>query len=176
MNDDDAKPWDRRPDEPARWFARFELFRLAGPNRSLLGAYKSERERRGANGTKPPLTIPESWAHNAVVWEWRSRAEEWDDEQAELRRKAVADGLKAEIERHRANGARLDQAGFTTAVQILDLANERLKSLTPAQKAKLPIRLIPTMVRAAAAVALAHLNGEAVALGSAELLRALDEQ
>src|SRR5262245_53691665 len=30
-----SEPWEQQPEEPNRWYARFERYRLAGPSRSL---------------------------------------------------------------------------------------------------------------------------------------------
>jgi hypothetical protein len=69
----EVNEWPRMPREPARWFSRFNRFRLAGPRRSLLATYNAERDtaRKGA-------TIPGAWHEAAERWCWRQRAEGWD--------------------------------------------------------------------------------------------------
>jgi hypothetical protein len=167
-------PWDRLPGEPSHWYDRFSRYRLAGPSRSLLATYQAEREKARKGATKKAASVPSSWNRAAAAWRWAERAAAWDAYEAELRRRAAAEGLRAEIERHRSNGAKLDQAGFAIAVRMLDLARKRLDKLTDPEIECLPIELLPRLIRAAAAVAVAHLNGEAVALGTAEILRALE--
>jgi hypothetical protein len=83
MNDpstapESLEPWEQQPGEPNRWYSRFETFRLAGPNRSLLGVVNAERQQGGANKAK---SIPQAWAKNAKEWRWRERAETWDERQ-----------------------------------------------------------------------------------------------
>ena len=71
-------PWDRqRLDgelEPMLWFGRFNVYREMGTERSLLGAYnkvlKSEKRRN---------SIPGAWELNAKKWQWKPRAEDWDE-------------------------------------------------------------------------------------------------
>ncbi|MGB8648780.1 MAG: hypothetical protein WCF84_26315 [Anaerolineae bacterium] len=72
-----AQPWDRQPEEPNRWFDRFTQFRLAGPNRSLLGIYEQERARRGAT-SRTRSGLPKSWRDASSKWKWRERSESWD--------------------------------------------------------------------------------------------------
>ena len=78
-----ATPWDRRPDEPDRWFQRFEAFRLLGPIRSKLAVYKAdrrEREKAGLGGKRQekagkggvPRRVPSTWDRAAARWEWRA--------------------------------------------------------------------------------------------------------
>src|SRR5262249_12148384 len=62
---------------------RFETFRLAGPNRSLLGVVNAERQQRGANKAK---STPQAWAKNAKERRWRERAEAWDERQRQVAR------------------------------------------------------------------------------------------
>ena len=101
--------WERREDEPAMWFSRFdELFRPMGPERSLLGAYNAWREQARKGIAKSPAR---SWSINAVKWEWRKRAEAWDAAQRERRlveeeterkkrreeRRSILQGIKAKV-------------------------------------------------------------------------------
>jgi hypothetical protein len=80
-------PWEPQPGEPNRWYARFESFRLAGPNRSLLATVNAERQQRGGRKSK---SIPQAWAKNAQKWRWRERAEAWDDYQRQEQRASHA--------------------------------------------------------------------------------------
>lgn len=68
-------PWDRQSKEPAKWFALFERFRLAGPKRSLLAIYNEERAGRG---DPPAKTTPGEWNKNRKKWHWDERARAWD--------------------------------------------------------------------------------------------------
>ncbi len=168
-----APPAERLPGEPARWFSRLQFFVAAGPGRSVRSAYLADRLHKAPKGPVP-AHAPASWKIAAEQWKWRDRAAAWDEVQAERRRKASADALRAEIERHRRNGIQLDQAAFGTAIQVLSLVKKRLDKLTPTEIDTLDLALVPAFVRAAAALALAHLNAEAVALGTADLLTALE--
>jgi hypothetical protein len=39
------EPWEQKLGEPNRWYSRFETFRLAGFNRSLLGVVNADRQQ-----------------------------------------------------------------------------------------------------------------------------------
>jgi hypothetical protein len=71
----EAYPWERLPDEPNRWFGRFERYRLMGPGRSIQGA--CNRERVG-KGRKESADAPGSWRNASKSWHWIERAEAWD--------------------------------------------------------------------------------------------------
>ncbi len=70
-----SNAWDRQPTEPMKWYLRFERYLLMGPDRTLVGAYNSIREketgikRKYANG---------AWNTIARRWKWSERAEAWD--------------------------------------------------------------------------------------------------
>ena len=74
------QPWDRqRKDgklEPALWFERFELWRRAGPGRKLLTVVNQYRDQ---TGQKRSNYTPNSWRKAFDDWDWRRRAEAWDE-------------------------------------------------------------------------------------------------
>jgi len=77
----ETKPWERQRDstgrlEPNRWFDRFTLFRLMGPNRSLTELCNRWRTEKGRKRRGYPLW---NWRDKAKEWDWRGRAEAWDE-------------------------------------------------------------------------------------------------
>lgn len=93
--------WDRQPREPMNWFERFERFRLAGANRSMLAIYKAEKAVTDAAKGKPykePKTLPKQWRDLSSKWRWRERAEAWDAHLIEIRREEEAKRLAEEQE------------------------------------------------------------------------------
>jgi hypothetical protein len=74
------KPWDRQDGEPMHWYRRFaELFIPQMGKHSLLMAINTERGRLGKLQTE---NVPQSWRRACNRWAWRSRAEAFDEEQA----------------------------------------------------------------------------------------------
>jgi hypothetical protein len=91
------EPWDRQPEEPSRWFARFERYRMAGSGRSLLGAVNGEQaEKGGQRRTK----VSGAWDRAAARWRWRQRAEAWDDQQRDKARETHAQEVAEMNQRH----------------------------------------------------------------------------
>lgn len=90
--ENDSLSSNRADDEPAKWHARYELFRSLGPNRSLLAAYNAEREKARKS---PTASVPSSWKEAADRWRWKERATAWDDEQVRLAREAEKEELAA---------------------------------------------------------------------------------
>jgi hypothetical protein len=115
---DRAPPlWEPLPGEPARWYGRFERFRLAGPTRSLLATFNAEQSER--QGTKRRC-VPGAWVQAACRWRWRERAAAWDDHDQRQARAAHAAKVNEMNERH-VQAARGLQAK----------ALERLRALRP---------------------------------------------
>jgi hypothetical protein len=112
--------WDRQPDEPTRWFERFERFRQMGPRRSLLGCANAERVEVGRN-EKKLIRVPGAWAEVAEKWKWRDRATAWDDYQRELARKEEQEEL-----------TRRRRVHIAQAQLVQGKAVERLQNLDPA--------------------------------------------
>ncbi len=92
MPPDDRKPWHRLPGEPSRWFQRFERFRLLGPGRSMRKAWLAE----SPEGPKRS-DVPNAWKVAVETWDWRARAEAWDQAEA----KAWEESRKQQIDRRR---------------------------------------------------------------------------
>ncbi len=68
------RPWDRQPGESNRWYARFTAYRLAGSSRTIEDVYRVEREAKGRVGKRPGHL----WYLNSKAWQWKERAESWD--------------------------------------------------------------------------------------------------
>jgi hypothetical protein len=106
----DALPlWERQPEEPNRWYARFERYRLAGPGRSLLGTVTAERAERGVQRS---TSVPQAWAKNAKKWQWRDRAEAWDEHERGLARAAHTEEVQEMNRRHIQEAKALQSKAF----------------------------------------------------------------
>ncbi len=79
MQDEAVPPWERRAEEPGKWYARFEIYRTLGPQRSLNQAYRLAARLEELHGKHPG----EYWSKIARRWEWAARAEAWDQAQRE---------------------------------------------------------------------------------------------
>lgn len=91
------RSWERLPDEPDRWYARFEVYRLIGPNRSLLGVYRLVTQLLGRSGRAPG----QAWYQAAQRWHWQARAQAWDAaEEARLRALLHTQDLDPHVQRH----------------------------------------------------------------------------
>lgn len=110
-----ADPWERLDGEPAKWYARFEKYRLLGPNRSLDEAWRVDSD------TKRPKSQRASgdWPNMARRWRWRERAEAWDEVERVKLRKAREQELKEARERH-LSFARLIQQKAVERINKID--------------------------------------------------------
>lgn len=71
-----ANPWERLPGEPAKWFSRFEVFRLLGPERTMEATWRSIRTQQGKAQSNTRPTQP--WFDTSRKWKWGERAAAWD--------------------------------------------------------------------------------------------------
>jgi hypothetical protein len=74
---DPTSLWDRQPNEPARWFARFETYRLLGPSRTIEAAFQAEARTANLTAARPG----QAWYNAAQRYDWQTRAEAWDNAQ-----------------------------------------------------------------------------------------------
>lgn len=91
--------WERQPGEPARWYARFLLYRGMGAGRSLLACFHREEALKGTK--KRSNHVPGSWSQACERWHWKARAEAYDADQqaqAEERRRVLLE-IEAEEEK-----------------------------------------------------------------------------
>jgi len=79
-----AANWDRMKGENTMWFARFEVYRLLGPERKLQVAFRHYQVEKGR---KQIRNVPSSWRNAFDKYDWKQRAEAWDlNEQKKIRK------------------------------------------------------------------------------------------
>jgi hypothetical protein len=75
----EAKPWDQQAGESSFWFNRFTQYRLLGPRRSIDSAHRASKPVEGLTGQ----TAGSHWFKAAKEWNWKERAEAWDQAERE---------------------------------------------------------------------------------------------
>lgn len=78
-----TKPWSQRPDESAKAFAAFEVYRELGAKRTVPDAY------RQSTGRPQAKQAGGSWNAWAKKYGWADRARAWDERQATTRTQAA---------------------------------------------------------------------------------------
>lgn len=119
--------WQRQPDEPNKWYARFLLYMQLGTNRTLMRVLHDEEARNGK--TKQSVSPPRSWFDLYHTWQWKSRAEAYDEEQRRLeaQRKAEEQALYEQQRKH------ILESGFALMherVKTLDALTRKLQAYT----------------------------------------------
>jgi hypothetical protein len=117
MSETSSEPWDRQPGEPNLWYSRFERYRLAGPNRSLLGTVNGERSDKGATRK---AKVPGSWNRAFAQWRWRQRAEAWDEHERRMAQAARVQEID-EMNRRHIQEAQALQSKALQRLRSLDL-------------------------------------------------------
>lgn len=75
--------------EPIKWYARFDRFRLMKPwERSVNAVFEEEETEK--NREKPRKKPTGNWYEIAEEWKWDERAEAWDKEQRAERDRLIA--------------------------------------------------------------------------------------
>jgi hypothetical protein len=83
-----SNPWDRQRDEngelePSLWWMRFDDYRAQGPGRSVAQGYRDWRDAKGYEKLRHS-GYPSSWVRAANRWNWKERAEAWDEHRRQL--------------------------------------------------------------------------------------------
>lgn len=132
MDDDKQQPWEQRDGEPNRWYQRFNAFRLAGPGRSILTVSNAEKALKGRKESK---YTPGSWRNAAEKWQWKARANAWDQHLVDQKAAAIEAKWGGEIMQQTEILGRLSEQGrvnpdifFTqTTVPRLDIDGQPIK-------------------------------------------------
>jgi len=90
--------WKQQIGEPDPWYAKFHIYLMLGPARSMLASFNEWRSLQKKT-TKQATSIPPTWREKAKRWEWKERAsiydatvrEEVEETQAQRRREFIDD-------------------------------------------------------------------------------------
>lgn len=109
--------WDRLPNEPAKWYRRFERFRLMEPIRSIVDTFLQEESVK--NRENPRKKPTGDWYEQAKKWRWVERATAWDDYQdKQLEQRILAEQKKILSSRY---------ALMHERIKLLDEKTEQLR-------------------------------------------------
>lgn len=167
MSDEAQQAWDQQPGEPTNWFVRFEMYRLAGPDRSLLAVWRSAQI-----SPKKPNNLPSSWKDAAERWQWKERAEAYDLFELQQIKDEREQKYRDELNEHRERAKKLAIRNNAIADKALEIIKARLDTLHANQ---IEAKQIPMFLRAAADLAERALNAEAHALGLDELIGTMSD-
>jgi hypothetical protein len=137
-----TQPWDRQPDEPATGYEAFRVFRDLTP---------SQRTNISAVADQAGMTGQECLAL-ASAWQWRERAEAWDDVCHRIDDAERLDAIRQMHAVHRRAG----RAALSKAVQALN--NLSPEVMTPSQIARL-LELGARLERSTLIVSVEELQG-----------------
>jgi hypothetical protein len=82
------QPWDHHPDEPEEWYNKFSTYYLPlGYGRTLVRAFEAfvlaeHPEKANIVIVRGVHTAPASWTAASSMYNWRKRAQAWDNERA----------------------------------------------------------------------------------------------
>ncbi|KKN63572.1 hypothetical protein LCGC14_0500200 [marine sediment metagenome] len=83
-----SDPWDRQRDEngelePSLWWIRFDAYRAQSSGRSVAQGYRDWRDAKGYAKLRHS-GYPSSWVRASNRWNWKERAEAWDEHRRQL--------------------------------------------------------------------------------------------
>ena len=165
--EDDQPIYERLPNESAKAYAAFCLYRDLPPNvRAIRTAYRSQPGREQANDYSG------AWLNWAATYTWIDRVRAYDiaTERAarQIKEAEHAKGLEA----FRVRSLQLSQATGTIAVQVLIRTGKVLSEMS--EKDITP-KMLPAFLRAAAYISALSIEAEATALGLDELSALLED-
>lgn len=90
--DEERKPWDRMMEqgESAKWFSRFDRFRLMKPWERSIAAVFHEENSKKLEKTRKNQEPDGTWYKFAQRWKWEERAAAWDKYRLDERDKQIA--------------------------------------------------------------------------------------
>jgi hypothetical protein len=139
----EAHPWDRRMNEPSKAYASFRVFRDLSPTHRDLGKVATEA------GVTERST--ERWANQ---WDWRGRADAWDDACHAVDDAERLDAIRSMHKTHRQAG----RIAVLKAVQALNLLQADQMAEHPATIARL-LELGAKLERSTLIVSVEELQG-----------------
>lgn len=108
--------WDIQTDEPAKWFSRFEAYRMIGPQRTIHQAYEAEKVRlMQTQGGLDGLDSPGTWVKYSKQYQWKQRAAASDNEQVIIKRIDA----KSDREIHRKKRRKLLDIAYSKALKFI---------------------------------------------------------
>jgi hypothetical protein len=142
-NEVEMQPWDRMEGEPGTWYRSFRRYYITlGYLRTIRGAYLDFLKDVGDQAEAEYARTPDEWYVMANQWNWKARADAWDDhiadsavtavEEAAIRLKLATvnavDTLISALtgsERYRVNAAKeiLDRGGLPATVRQEQVTN-----------------------------------------------------
>jgi len=156
-----------REDESIQAYLAFVVYRDLRADRSIDAAYRASRGQQ--DGNKRASGQFTEWSQQ---FEWKVRAEAYDAYmERRIREKLEADtvgGYERDLAAYFDRQKKLSAAAGNAAIGLLTKASEGLKNVDPAKMKPLELA---SLFRAAAAVASAASDAEAIALGVDDLLK-----
>lgn len=125
-----AELWDQQPGESGPAFEAFQVYRDAGPSRTVPGAYRATQRQKGGNSRAgSQKQAPGSWNKWAKVNNWRERAAAFDARGARIEAKAteaviarVASDRAAKVLEQERMEHHLSTLLFAKAIEMLEVA------------------------------------------------------
>ncbi|TMC20793.1 MAG: hypothetical protein E6J34_11480 [Chloroflexi bacterium] len=130
----DKSSWERQKNEPALWYMCFKRYLEMGTKRSLRAVYvaepvaqKATKKQAATQKSLSDVSVPGSWTRAAKVWNWTTRAREYDLTQME--KDATKIRAIAEKTPHASRAYRL--ITLDTCGQVLRNILEQIGSIPP---------------------------------------------
>ncbi len=159
--------WERQPDESAKAYAAFCLYRdIDVKSRSMLAAYRMQAGKEAAN------SLSGMWIIWSTSYRWTERVRAYDVDQEQKARKVREAQHAADLEQYRTRQLQLSRVGMAAAIKLLSKSVKRLDELS---EAEIKPGMLPAFFRAAAHVAEVSGDAEATALGLQELTALLED-
>lgn len=150
----EIKLYDQLPTEPAKWFGRFNIYLSLGHTRSILKAYRQEKNlearRKGAESAETvPLAAPGEWHLKAREFKWEERAAAYDREKNSIYLEQYEDTRREALERFREDTLTLAKLTYEVTQKALTVINKVLTSTLETKEIKLTLAELPNFMRAA---------------------------
>ncbi len=174
--------YEQLPNEPDKWYIRFQKFLALGPRRSVLKTYALERQevakhKQADASNIAPIAVPPDWRKCTKDYQWAERAAAYDKEQSlsyieryEDGRRNVLEKFRNDAEQQSKLAAEIGQKALEVCQKVLEAAldNDSWKKLTLAE--------LPNFLRAAGDIVEKATAVRATMLNVERLIKEVDDR
>lgn len=174
--------YEQLPNEPDKWYIRFQKFLALGPRRSVLKTYGLERQenakhKQADTSNIAPIAVPPDWRKYTKEYQWAERAAAYDKEQSLSYIERYEDGRRNVLEKFRSDAEQQSKLAAEIGQKALEVCQKVLEAaLDNDSWKKLSLAELPNFLRAAGDIVEKATAVRATMLNVERLIKEVDDR
>lgn len=174
--------YEQLPNEPDKWYIRFQKFLALGPRRSVLKTYGLERQenakhKQADTSNIAPIAVPPDWRKYTKEYQWAERAAAYDKEQSLSYIERYEDGRRNVLEKFRSDAEQQSKLAAEIGQKALEVCQKVLEAaLDNDNWKKLSLAELPNFLRAAGDIVEKATAVRATMLNVERLIKEVDDR